>query len=70
MPIDPSAAIPPDTPLSKIPNFDPRTVPVVGIDTHLPRVPAVRLAPEALRRRFEQPPAWARRFPSSPPATR
>ena len=32
MPIDPSAVIPPDTPLSKLPNFDPRKVPVVGVD--------------------------------------
>jgi 8-oxo-dGTP pyrophosphatase MutT (NUDIX family) len=58
MPIDPSATIPPDTPLSKIPNFDPREVPVAGIDTHLPPVDAAELAPEALRRRFAQPPAW------------
>jgi 8-oxo-dGTP pyrophosphatase MutT (NUDIX family) len=58
MPIDPSAALPPETPLSKIPNFDPREAPVVGIDTHLPKVSAARMAPEALRRRFAQPPAW------------
>jgi 8-oxo-dGTP pyrophosphatase MutT (NUDIX family) len=58
MPIDPSAAIPPDTPLSKLPNFDPREVPVVGIDAHLPAVEAAELVPEALRRRFAQPPAW------------
>ena len=58
MPIDPSAAIPPDTPLSKLPNFDPREVPVVAIDTQLPAVPPSRLTPEALRRRFAQPPAW------------
>lgn len=58
MPIDPSAAIPPDTPLSKLPNFDPREVPVVGIDGHLPAVPSSQLAPDALRRRFARPPAW------------
>jgi 8-oxo-dGTP pyrophosphatase MutT (NUDIX family) len=58
MPIDPSASIPPDTPLSKLPNFDPREVPVVGVDTHLPPVHAEQLAPDALRRRFAEPPAW------------
>jgi 8-oxo-dGTP pyrophosphatase MutT (NUDIX family) len=57
-PIDPSAAIPPDTPLSKLPNFDPREVPVVAIDDHLPAVDAQRLAPQALRQRFAWPPAW------------
>jgi 8-oxo-dGTP pyrophosphatase MutT (NUDIX family) len=58
MPIDPSAAVPPDTPLSKIPNFDPREAPIVAIDTHLPAVDPARLTPDALRRRFAQPPAW------------
>jgi 8-oxo-dGTP pyrophosphatase MutT (NUDIX family) len=58
MPIDPSASSPPDTPLSKLPNFDPREVPVVGVDTHLPAVHPNQLAPEALRRRFAEPPAW------------
>jgi len=46
------------TPLSKLPNFDPRTVPVVGVDAHLPPVPSERLAPAALRQRFAAPPAW------------
>ena len=46
------------TPLSKLPNFDPRTVPVVGVDAHLPLVPAERLLAESLRRRFAAPPAW------------
>jgi hypothetical protein len=58
MPIDPSAAIPPDTPLSKLPNFDPREVPVVAVDDHLPAVEAQRLTPEALRTRFAWPPVW------------
>ena len=58
MAIDPSADIPPDTPLSKLPNFDPREVPVVGIDTHLPAVDPVRFTPDALRARFAHPPAW------------
>lgn len=46
------------TPLSKLPNFDPRTVPVVGVDAHLPAVPAERLQPQALRQRFAAPPSW------------
>jgi 8-oxo-dGTP pyrophosphatase MutT (NUDIX family) len=50
--------VPPDTPLSKLPNFDPRAVPVIGIDTHLPAVPPQVLAPDALRRRFQAPPSW------------
>jgi 8-oxo-dGTP pyrophosphatase MutT (NUDIX family) len=58
MAIAPSASLPPDTPLSKIPNFDPREAPVIGVDAHLPAVARERLAPEALRRRFAQPPAW------------
>ena len=56
MPIDDS--VPADTPLSKLPNFDPRTVPVLGIDTHLPAVPREALSPAALRERFRSPPRW------------
>jgi 8-oxo-dGTP pyrophosphatase MutT (NUDIX family) len=55
-PIDPAPAIP--VPLSKIPNFDPRVAPVLGVDSHLPPVPAERLAAAALRQRFAMPPAW------------
>ena len=74
MPIDPSATIPPDTPLSKLPNFDPREVPVVGVDTHLPAVSRARMDPDALRWRFAHPPAWhpelqsERRFTDRQPA--
>lgn len=46
------------TPLSKLPNFDPRTVPVVGVDSHLPSISADRLEIESLRRRFASPPVW------------
>jgi 8-oxo-dGTP pyrophosphatase MutT (NUDIX family) len=46
------------TPLSRLPNFDPRTVPVAGVDAHLPAVPADRLQPESLRARFAAPPPW------------
>jgi 8-oxo-dGTP pyrophosphatase MutT (NUDIX family) len=55
MPIDPKLAT---TPLSQLPNFDPRTVPVAGIDSHLPPVNARALTPHALRERFLSPPAW------------
>jgi 8-oxo-dGTP pyrophosphatase MutT (NUDIX family) len=66
MPIDPSATIPPDTPLSKLPNFDPREVPVIGVDTHLPAVPPEQLRPQALRQRFAQPPQWQQEFRAEP----
>lgn len=46
------------TPLSKLPHFDPRLIPVTGIDTHLPRVEPGALSPAALQRRFETPPVW------------
>jgi 8-oxo-dGTP pyrophosphatase MutT (NUDIX family) len=46
------------TPLSKLPNFDPREVPVLGRDAHLPAVPASALLPQALRSRFDSPPVW------------
>jgi 8-oxo-dGTP pyrophosphatase MutT (NUDIX family) len=55
MPIDPAPAL---TPLSKLPNFDARTVPVLRIDAHLPPVEVDRLGPERLRQRFAQPPHW------------
>ncbi len=48
----------PLTPLSKLPNFDPERVPVIGVDHHLPAVPPSRFSVEALRARFAQPPAW------------
>jgi len=55
-PNDPN--IPPDTPLSKLPNFDPREAPVIAVDSGLPPVPRELLAPAAVRQRFRQPPAW------------
>jgi 8-oxo-dGTP pyrophosphatase MutT (NUDIX family) len=67
MPIDPSsAAIPPDTPLSKLPNFDPRRAPVVAIDSHLPAVDRARLTPQALRERFAHPPRWEQEVRAEP----
>lgn len=50
--------MPAPTLLSKLPNFDPRLVPVEGVDAHLPAVPVERLAPDALRQRFTNPPHW------------
>ncbi|HRK37906.1 MAG TPA: CoA pyrophosphatase [Burkholderiaceae bacterium] len=38
--------------------FDPRRVPVVRQDGHLPAVPTSVLSPGALRARFADPPAW------------
>jgi 8-oxo-dGTP pyrophosphatase MutT (NUDIX family) len=46
------------TALSKLPNFDPRTAPVAGIDSHLPALRRDLLTPEALRRRFATPVQW------------
>ncbi|MBK1683485.1 CoA pyrophosphatase [Rhodoferax fermentans] len=44
--------------MSSAPAMDPRQVPVIQVDTHLPPVPAVRLQPDALRQRFLVPPVW------------
>ena len=41
-----------------LPSFDPRHVPVTGVDDHLPMVPPERLTPLALRQRFQAPPPW------------
>ncbi len=43
--------------------LDPQAIPVVGIDAHLPPVPAHRLQPDALRQRFADPPRWTPEFP-------
>lgn len=48
-----------DHPLSKSPQFDPREIPVEGVDSHLPAVPLAALQPDALRQRFTTPPVWA-----------
>ena len=48
----------PLTPLSTVPNFDPRKVPVLHTDAHLPVVAMAQLLPDALRQRFENPPLW------------
>ena len=54
------------TPLSKLPNFDPRLVPVVGVDHHLPAVPPAELQADALLARFANPPAWEPELRSEP----
>lgn len=54
-PINP---VPGDLPLSKLPNFDPKKVPVLAVDAHLPPVPAAAMQPQALRERFAEPPVW------------
>jgi 8-oxo-dGTP pyrophosphatase MutT (NUDIX family) len=36
---------------------------VVGVDAHLPPLPAARLEPQALRERFASPPLWDVEFP-------
>ncbi len=49
----------PFTPLSKLPNFDPRAIPVLGQDHHLPAVTPAQLQAAALRQRFSSPPDWS-----------
>lgn len=59
MPLDPAPAQPSEfVSLSKLPNFDPRAVPVIGIDSHLPAIEASRLQPQALRDRFRYERPW------------
>ena len=55
------------TPLSKLPNFDPRHAPVASVDTHLPGVPLHALQADALRRRFQSPPVWQPEVREEPP---
>ncbi|MCZ2496204.1 CoA pyrophosphatase [Xylophilus sp. Kf1] len=54
-PNDPQASIP----VSSVPGFDPRKIPVAEVDDHLPAVPAERLTADALRRRLAYQPEWA-----------
>lgn len=46
------------TPLSKLPNFDPRHAPSLGTDASLPAIALDQLTPAALRARFYAPPIW------------
>ena len=43
---------------SSLPVFDPRSIPVLGIDSHLAGVALEQLTPQALRDRFRHPPMW------------
>lgn len=52
--------------MSNPPLFDPRTVPVVGCDGHLPAVPLEALQAAALRRRFAAPTAWTPELRAEP----
>jgi len=45
-------------PLPNFPKFDPRSIPVQGVDDHLEGVAPDRLTPAALRLRFASPPVW------------
>jgi 8-oxo-dGTP pyrophosphatase MutT (NUDIX family) len=58
------------TPLSKLPDFDPRKVPVAGVDDHLPAVPPAELRPQAMRERFASPPSWEPEVRMEPRFTR
>ena len=49
-------------PLSSLPGFDPRTVPVVGVDTQLPAVANGSFSAQALRQRFTLAPTWQPEF--------
>ena len=46
------------TPLTTLPNFDPRKIPVVAGESRLPPVSRDRLAPDAIRARFKAAPQW------------
>lgn len=57
-----------------LPKFDPRSIPVLGVDDHLSGVALERLTPQALRTRFLSPPEWSpehsveKRFENRQPA--
>ncbi|MCX8521901.1 MAG: CoA pyrophosphatase [Rhodoferax sp.] len=44
--------------MAKPPAYDPRSIPVQAVDSHLPRPLAANLEPERLKARFAAPPAW------------
>ncbi|GAB2542171.1 MULTISPECIES: CoA pyrophosphatase [unclassified Simplicispira] len=50
---------PSEPPVHRLPDFDPRAIPVLGVDAHLPAVPAAQQTAQALRERFRAPPVWA-----------
>ncbi len=56
-------------PLSKIPAFDPRMVPIKAWDAHLKAVSPEQLQAQALRARFALPPSWEAEVREEPPFT-
>lgn len=62
----PDAPTPEFVPFSKLPNFDPRLQPIVGVDAHLPPIPAQALTAQALRQRFQAPPVWTPELRAEP----
>lgn len=52
--------------MSTVPLFDPRRIPVVGTDAHLPRVQPQTLQPQALQGRFVDAHAWTPELLSEP----
>lgn len=52
--------------MSNPPLFDPRTVPVIGRDAHLPALPSEWLQAQALRRHFAAPPVWSPELRTEP----
>lgn len=49
--------------MQRVPVPDPRAIPVIGRDTHLPAIPPERMTSAALRQRFLVPPSWQPEFP-------
>jgi 8-oxo-dGTP pyrophosphatase MutT (NUDIX family) len=49
-----------------LPNFDPRTVPVVRVDTHLPAIDPQALSTVALQHRFDAPRVWVPEYVDEP----
>lgn len=60
----PSPSVPATSALA--PGFDPRLVPVLSTDNHLPAVPASAQTAQALRQRFAAPPPWSPEFEREP----
>ncbi len=61
MPLPPRVAA-----LSSLPNFDPRKVPVVRVDTHLPAIDRSQLGGVALQQRFVAQRVWVPEFVEEP----
>lgn len=53
--------------MSLVPIYDPREVPVVGVDSHLPKVNPYALMPRSLVARFERQHVWTPETLSEPP---